>query len=275
MTAPQAAPDPTTPAGAAAYEADIAARAAAIRGDAVELTPALLLALVPLLREPIPAAYIQQIGVTEGKPYESTGIRSVQVQVNRMDAVLTPLWWRDVPEYEQDGKLCRVTVQVGNPPPEAGTMGAVVGAGRVLVSRSSYGGVQRGSSTGNIYKGSYTNAAKRAFALVGPGHEVYLGEADLDPDVNEAVASQQEAPAPSEKAAELGATLAGKLVDRAWKVEAAKQALQLAASHVADRNVGDCSTKAKATKALAKLTYAQAERLDTWLQGKEADAGGS
>jgi hypothetical protein len=32
--------------------------------------------------------------------------------------------------------------------------------------------------------------------------------------------------------------------------------------------VGDCSTKAKATTALATLTYAQAEKVDAWLNRK-------
>lgn len=157
---------------AIAYEEAIAEEAAQIRGDAAELTPELFVKLWPLLKRPIPAGFIQSVGRVEGKPYESTGVRSVQVQIDRMNNVLTPLGWRAEDSYEEDGKLATVSVYV-------------VGAeGRILTERSSKGGVSRGSGTGNIYKGSFTNAAKLAFARLGPGHEVYVGAPDLDPDVN-------------------------------------------------------------------------------------------
>jgi len=102
-----------------------------------------------------------------------------------MDAVLTPLWWWEEvryfgdEDYEKGGTLCEVTVHVGVP------------GEKPLFSRTSRGGVNQASTLGNRYKGSYTNAAKRAFAAVGPGHEVYLGAADLDPDTNEDAANQQ------------------------------------------------------------------------------------
>ena len=183
-----AAPDPV--AEAIASEEAIAAEAKEIRGDATELTPALFMELWPLLKRPIPGGLIQTVGVTKGKPYESTGIRSVQVQIDRMNNVLTPMWWQDEVRYEDGGKLATVTVIVG-------MRGDFVQGGDrmplVLVERSSKGGVAQGSSTGNIYKGSYTNAAKIAFARVGPGHEVYLGAADLDPDTNLKVAEQTQA----------------------------------------------------------------------------------
>lgn len=46
--------------------------------------------------------------------------------------------------------------------------------------------------------------------------------------------------------------------------------LQLAASHVAGFDVGDCSTKAKANKALRKLSANDGERLNAWIS-KKAD----
>lgn len=164
------------------YEQDVAIEAAAIRGDAITLTPELYLRLWPLLRRPIPSGFIKSVGVVKGKPYASTGVSSVQVQVERMDNVLTPLWWRDTATYEKDGTLAHVVVEVGNlgEPP--------------MVSRRSYGGVDRGSTAGNVYKGSYTNAAKVAFARVGPGHEIYLDAVDLDPDVHEQTAKEQVRP---------------------------------------------------------------------------------
>jgi hypothetical protein len=106
--------------------------------------------------------------------------------------------------------------------------------------------------------------------MLGPGHEIYLGEADLDPDVNADVAA---AGGGGSDPATIGKAAAGKLVERAWEVPAAKGSLQLAASHAAERDVGDCSTKAKATAALAKLNYAAAERVEAWLVKKEAERG--
>ena len=171
------------------YEQEIAAEAVAIRAATTTLTPELYLSLWSLLRKPIPRGFIKSVGVVKGKPYASTGVSSVQVQVERMDNVLTPLWWRDAATYEKEGTLAHVVVQVGNlgEPP--------------MVSRCSYGGVDRGSTAGNVYKGSYTNAAKVAFARVGPGHEIYLDAVDLDPDVHEQTAAEQVRP----RAAQAGA----------------------------------------------------------------------
>jgi hypothetical protein len=161
------------------HEQEVAAEAAVIRGYATTLTPELYLKLWPLLRKPIPRWFIKSVGVVKGKPYASTGVSSAQVQVERMDNVLTPLWWRDTATYEKEGTLARVVVEVGN-------LGELP-----LVCRGSYGGVDRGSTAGNVYKGSYTNAAKVAFARVGPGHEIYLDAVDLDPDVHEQAAAEQ------------------------------------------------------------------------------------
>jgi hypothetical protein len=159
---------------ALAYEVEIAERAKVIRGEAKTLTPELFMELWPLLCEPIPSGFIKSIGVVSGKPYESTGISSVQVQVDRMNNVLSPLWWHDHVEYHDGGTIAHVEVHVRD--------GA--GDAEPLIVREAWGGVDRGSTKGNVYKGSQTNAAKLAFARLGPGHEVYLGATDLDPDVN-------------------------------------------------------------------------------------------
>jgi hypothetical protein len=248
----------------AAIEAEqrIAEEAAQLREGQDKLTPELFMQLYPLLCKPIPAGFIQTIPATKGKPYESTGIRSVQVQIDRMNNVLTPLWWWYEEEFEDGGKLAKVTVTIGNPD------------GFPMVKRSSYGGVGQGSGAGNIYKGSFTNAAKLAFARVGPGHEVYLGAADLDPDVNQEVADARPANGGSGQPAAdqpIGPAIAGKLIDRVWKLEGGKEKLQLAASTVAGRDVGDCSTKKAAVEGLAGLTFAQAEKLDDRISRKEAE----
>jgi hypothetical protein len=246
-------------------EQKIAEEAAEARDDADRLDGALFLKLYPLLCKPIPQGFIQTIGRVEGKPYVSTGIRSVQVQIDRMNNVLTPLWWWDEVEYEDAGKLAVVSVYVGNQ-----------AEGEVLVCRKSRGGVARGSSAGNIYKGSYTNAAKLAFARLGPGHEVYLGAADLDPDVNQEVADAKASNGSGGKPASdepVGPGIAGQLVDRAYALPGGKENLQLAASTVAGRDVGDCSERKAAIEGLAGLTFGQAEKLSDRIARKEAEQG--
>lgn len=254
---------------AVAYEAAIEAEANEIWKSLAKevekptLDEALFLELRPLLRKPIPKGFIKYVPKLEkGKPYESTGVCSVQVQIERMDAVLHPPNWWSQEDYFQDGKLCKVLVCVGT-------------RAKPLVSRSSYGGVDRGSTIGNVYKGSWTNAAKLAFARIGPGHEVYLGAADLDPDVNQQVAEQKGEKTNGEAAqtTPIGPGIATKLVQRIWKTEAAKAALRLAASHAAGgKDVGDCSTEEAAVEGLAGLTYQQAESLERWIVKKETEA---
>lgn len=48
--------------------------------------------------------------------------------------------------------------------------------------------------------------------------------------------------------------------------------LQLAASHVHGEDVGDCSTVAKATKALQVLTLDEAQRVEAWIDKKASEA---
>lgn len=246
--------DPVDPLAAAMQsEEAIAAEAAEIRGESGELTAELFNRLWPLLRRPIPAAFIQTVGKVSGKPYESTGIRSVQVQIDRMNNVLGPLNWNYSDEYEQDGKLAKVTVRVL--------------FGDEEITRSARGGVNQGSTLGNIYKGSFTNAAKLAFARLGPGHEVYLGAADLDPDTDAAAADQGASQAP--QVTEAGRKLAKTVVDRAWDL-GVKDYLQLAASHEVGADVGDCSTKVHAIDALKKMPIDALERLTERLDRKAA-----
>lgn len=251
---------------AIAYEQAIAQEAATIRDGKTQLDAGLFLKLWPLLRRPIPQGFIKSVGRTTGKPYDSTGIKSLQVQIDRMDNVLTPLWWGWNTLYEQDGKLAKVVVWVG----ERDEQGRAS-----LVSRSACGGVDRGSTVGNVYKGTETNAAKLAFARVGPGHEVYVGATDLDPDVSEdAAKAQEQQPASNGESKRPGKSIirarAKELTDRAFELGLQNDAkLQLAISHVRDgEDAGDCSTKAKAQTALMLLDEAQADRVDLWLRKK-------
>lgn len=176
---PTAAPVPpgATVEEAKAYEAAIAEEAQRIRGNMHQVTVAKFGQLWPLLTKPIPPGFIEQVGIVKGKPYESTGVSSMHVLIARMDNVLGPLSWSWSTDYAEDGMVCKVTVRVGD-----------------FLERSSWGGVDRGSTKGNVYKGSETNAAKRAFAAIGPGREIYMGTPDLDPDTHKGVAEAQEAP---------------------------------------------------------------------------------
>ena len=251
---------------AKAHERDIAERAAECRGETAKLDAKLFLDLHSLLCEPIPDGFIKYVPVLEkGKPYESTGIKSVQVQIDRMNNVLTPLWWWMERAYADGGKTCRVDVYVGNRPrPSKGSGYGVTD--QVFAHVTGYGGVDRGSSQGNVLKGSFTNAAKITFAYLGIGHEVYLGAVDLEPDVNpEAAVSPEEADAGEP----IGQAAAKELVDRAWKVPAAKANLRRAASYAAGRDVGDLPTKKASIEELKSLTFPQSEKLDEWIGKKE------
>lgn len=164
---------------AAAYEQRIADEAHAIwdsastQGEAT-LTPALYRRLRPLVRRPIPEGFIAEISAGKGKPYESRGIRSLQVQVDRLDNVIGEGNWDWSTRWlNEAGTLTEVAVWIG---PESAPL---------VGPRRARGGVDRGSTLGNTHKASETNAAKLAFARLGVGHEVYVGLTDLDPDVSE------------------------------------------------------------------------------------------
>jgi hypothetical protein len=239
-------------------EAALAERAAAIRDDATTLTPELFLKLAPLLREPIPEGFLVEATRGEGKPYDSKGIRSVQVQVDRMDAVLTPLWWRFDHVYEREGKLCLVTVEIGNvgEPP--------------MVERSSYGGMNRGSTDGNLWKGTFTNAAKRAFALTGPGHEIYTGATDYEPDVDPQAARDQTRREPVDEDTgdvTISDEKARELVDATWTI-GLQSRLGDAVTYVLGTDVGDLSNKTAATGAMRSLSPMQAGKVEKWLNAK-------
>lgn len=276
---------PQTLEEAEAIEEAIREEAAQIRGAAAaeedqavasfRMTPALFLSLLPLLRRPIPEAYIRTIPPVPGKPYASTGISSVQVQIDRMDNVLTPLGWWTEEEHHDGGKLCRVTVYVGDassanrrilPPRSPNEDREPARAAVYLLARSSWGGVGQGSSLGNVYKGSFTNAAKLALARVGPGHEVYRGSTDLDPDVSREIAEEGggRKTTPSET---ITAARAKKLAKIAYDAVDSKR-LRLSATNIAGTDPGDCSTQAKATAALRTLTPDQADRLEGWLSAE-------
>lgn len=203
-------------------EAHIAERAATIRErhkyDGT-LTPKLLLDLEPLLRERMDPKYIVTTPSMPGKPYESTGLKSVQPQVDRMNAVLGGAHWRALYHYEDGGKVCKTVVIVGNDLrwarlDERGNLLAHTDtsdgsmAADVLVERAGWGGHSRGSNRGDLHKGSETNALKRCLARVGPGNHVYALDFDEDPTAPE----YRDTPAPAAQPQQQ-ATPAGDPVD--------------------------------------------------------------
>lgn len=254
---------------AKALEDQIATEAATIREDATELDRALFLRLWPLLARPLPAGFVQHIGVVTGKPYESTGVKSLQVLIDRMNNVLTPLWWWYEVEYlldgEDHGKLAEVTVYVG-------TRG-----GDVLTQATSRGGVNQASTLGNRYKGSETNAAKRAFAQIGPGHEVYLGAVDLDPDVSvDAAKAQQRADRPAPTAT-IEASRAALLID-AFQGLPGGDDIQAEHRKQLKLKLGSLGVSGQTVNAaFAKLTPGQADDVERWLSERAdlANAEGS
>lgn len=234
------------------YERAIADEAAEIRGEATTLTPELFLRLWPLLRRPIPAGFIVETSRGDGKPYDSKGIRSVQVCIDRADNVLTPLWWHQDVAYHEDGKLCEVTVIVD-----------VQGSG---VKRSAWGGVDRGNTVGNRYKGTHTNAAKVAFARLGIGREVYVGALDFDPDVNvDAAREQTKADRPAEVPSPLADVDPAELESRTELLSCAKGVVDLGLWSKQRLKAELVSAKAADTKtsgrAIASMPYAEVDAL--------------
>jgi hypothetical protein len=244
---------------AIAYEQAIAEEAAAVREGEDKLTSELFLRLWPLLRRPIPAGFIVSTPKSDGKPYDSTGVKSLQVLIDRMDNVLTPLWWGYSVDYvggegtddrgrPARGKLALVRVYVGD-------------KDTPLLARESHGGVNQASTIGNLFKGSETNAAKRAFAQVGPAHEVYLGATDLDPDVNPDAAKAQEQKAGEESGEEKLAP------ERAERLAAIVAEAGLDAKHV------NAKLRGFGVKKIADLSSGQAVQLWEWLQEQLPKAG--
>jgi hypothetical protein len=235
-------------AAAIAYETEIAEMAKGIRGDATELTPALFMELLPLLRKPIPQGFIVETEAVKGKPYKSTGIKSLQVQIDRLDNVLSPLAWHWTTEWSNEGRTASVEVRV------------LDGDGKALVVRRARGGVNQASTDGNLLKGSETNAAKLAFARLGVGHEIYLGATDHDPDVDQdaAKAQAEEGKQPERKLSQ----------EQADKAQEAVEAAGLS---------GDLPHKLRAfgVKAITDLTYEQGFALKSWIDERVAKGGQS
>lgn len=148
-----------------------------------KITPELHAALLDLLYVPIPDGYIKFTPPVTGKPYASTGLGSVQPQIDQMNAVLG-CHWRALTHFEDAGQTCKAVVVLGNNLAAVSLApdgGLVIGdTAEVLVIQDGWGSHERGSR-GNIMKGATTNALKRVLAACGPGANVY--RLDIDPEL--------------------------------------------------------------------------------------------
>lgn len=239
-------------------ERELADRAAQVR-DEVDflrrgLSRKVFVALYPLMREKIPDGFISEVTAGKGKPYGSKGVRSLQVQINRMDAVWTPLCWGWRTEWISPS-LAEVTVWIGD-------------EDKPLVTRKARGGMNGGSTDGNHFKGTETNAAKIAFGRIGPGNEVYLGTTDFDPDTDEEAAEAQ-ANAGSESVAQIRRALGEEVAQLAALWERAKAAADNPDKLARDYKLFLAAQMGVSTKsldkALAELTPTQVPEVKQWL----------
>ena len=244
------------------FEQEITQIAEGIRGEETVLTPALLSKLLPLLRKPIPQGFIVTTEATKGKPYKSTGIKSLQVQVNRLDNVLGPMNWSWLTTWEQEGRLAEVVAHIWQGHDEDRI---------ALVTRRARGGVNQASTTGNLYKGSETNAAKLCLARLGVGWEVYVGATDFDPDVDPDAAEQQ---ASAPKITRIEGERVGALVERAqeWLSDTQEDDEQKSRKRRLATALGSVGAAGKSiSERIASLTPKQADEFEALL---DAEIGG-
>ncbi len=190
--------------GGAHLEA-LAARAKEIRGPGYDgsLTVALLIDLGELLRQATPAKYVKFIPPATGKPYPSIGLNSAQFQIDVMNAVLGRPHWRILRHYPpgKDGFICKVVVLVGNRLAAASLddHGELIAADAdILGVGQEWGAVKHATTPADAYKGSATNATKRAIAEFGPGADVYRKDFE---DENIGGTGALQAPGPAAPAA--------------------------------------------------------------------------
>src|SRR5205823_2254304 len=144
---------------------------------------------------------------------ESTGIRSVQVQINRLNAVLGPCHWRKLLHYEGGGIECLAHVVVGNKLAECqlDEHGELLACDADVIAHvQGWGGHERATTRGDMRKGAETNALKRCIAQLGPGQDVYCLDIDEDHNTTGEAApapAQIERPAEPDAEAELKALL--------------------------------------------------------------------
>lgn len=99
-----------------------------------------------------------------------------------------------------------------------------------------------------------------------------LDHGDVEGSQGDAEAPEPIAEPADEVEPDLIETERAKLIAEAAKAAGQLDKLQLAAAHAHGEDVGDCSTVAKAAKALVVLTSAQADKVEQWLTRKATEA---
>ena len=149
------------------------------------LTTPILDALRPILREETPRQYVKETPPTEGKPYTSTGVSSLQYFYDFLSDVfglshwVTPMW------YSSDGTSGHGWVLIGNNlagievDEETGRL-IIPDDAEILVRHDGWGGYARGRSVGDCKKGTQTNTLKRVIAMAGPAADVTRLDVDAE-----------------------------------------------------------------------------------------------
>jgi hypothetical protein len=143
-----------------------------------------------------PDALITTEPPTEGKPYQSTGLNSLQPQIDVMHAIFGPSHWRLLERELEDGVL-DLELVIGNSLDRAGH-----GDQReadVLARHRMRGSHTRGRSHGDRYKGALTNGAKRLLAMAGACADVWRFGSDPDEAHNTPTTGARDARRPSDK----------------------------------------------------------------------------
>lgn len=238
-----------------------------------KLTIPLLRDLEPIFGVRIPEEYLLHSDKTEGKPYESTGLRSVQVQLDIANAVLGGAHWRLLTHYpDGNDHVCHAWVIFGNDLSKAklsddGEDVEPRGA-TIFVQRDGWGGVKRSNHSGDGRKGSKTNATKRAFSEAGIGSSVY--RLDFDEELVEGAAPAGE-PAQAQSRAQPRESSAGRSGSRGAKQPKETPETKLAALLATDDPLKDL--RVEADKGMGLLNFNVVKRLG-WLEQDGQDEEG-
>jgi hypothetical protein len=168
------------------------------------LNPAMVTRLARLAQTiATPEALITTEPPTEGKPYTSTGLSSLQPQIDVMHAIFGPPHWRLREREIEDGVL-DLELVIGNDLDAPPQIDPPAGAPRetpaqVLLRHRMRGSHTRGRSQGDRYKGALTNGAKRLLAMSGACADVWRFGPDPDEAHNAPAGAQRDRRKASDK----------------------------------------------------------------------------
>ena len=150
-----------------------------------------------------PEALITTEPPTEGKPYTSTGLSSLQPQIDVMHAIFGPPHWR-LRERELEDGVLDLELVIGNDldaPPriDPATGEAHETPAEVLLRHRMRGSHTRGRSHGDRYKGALTNGAKRLLAMSGACADVWRFGPDPDEAHNTPAGAARDPRKPTDK----------------------------------------------------------------------------